>query len=385
MERSRRRQIIASFGPALEHRPALGGRETKLPYPKAVIRLALLQEILEEDLDDGTRNALEGAVILLETYVPDSEAERFERLQEAYEALKALEPRMESGDPSAASKVTSLLAAAPDFPDMTATEKNKADRLRLMQELRQVREEATSAGGTVPAQNQSESPLMRHVLLERQKASVSHPSIDGWTQLKALGACAFGAVLVASISGQRGDKFWGVAFIAFIALGTAFFMGWIFREVERDQRDEAIRRTSLSPEEQLLLAVRERDRTRVKQLLDLGVRPDSRGKDGLTALMLATRDDPEHYKPMDPAIVGLVLERLSPAGINAQDDRGWTALMYAAEGMKDLVIGHLLAKGADASLKTYKGQTAAQITRWDTTRRLIEDREGLDRWPRTPL
>lgn len=90
MDRSRRRQIIASFGALQEHRPALAGRETTLPYPKAIIRLALLQEILEEDLDDKTREVLEAGVILLESYVPDTEAEPFERYQEVLETGKLL-------------------------------------------------------------------------------------------------------------------------------------------------------------------------------------------------------------------------------------------------------------------------------------------------------
>lgn len=47
--------------------------------------------------------------------------------------------------------------------------------------------------------------------------------------------------------------------------------------------------------------------------------------------------------------------------INQPEDNGYTPLMLAALRGNDILVGNLLALGADASLKNYKGQTAADI------------------------
>lgn len=47
--------------------------------------------------------------------------------------------------------------------------------------------------------------------------------------------------------------------------------------------------------------------------------------------------------------------------INQPEDNGYTPLMLAALRGNDILVGNLLALGADASLKNYKGHTAADI------------------------
>ena len=74
MDADRRKEIIAAFGSALEHREAMLGRESDLPYPKSLIRRAIVQEYFEDGLDDQTLDWLGVGLMWLELFLPDDEA-----------------------------------------------------------------------------------------------------------------------------------------------------------------------------------------------------------------------------------------------------------------------------------------------------------------------
>jgi len=119
----------------------------------------------------------------------------------------------------------------------------------------------------------------------------------------------------------------------------------------------------------------------VKALLDKGANPNATLNDGRTPLMFAI-DAPEIVKALvekgadvnaknkdtgDPILVTMVLADNSEsvrllldkgANVNATDDRGVTALMFAASNDKIVIAKLLLKKGADVNAKAYNGETA---------------------------
>ncbi len=98
----------------------------------------------------------------------------------------------------------------------------------------------------------------------------------------------------------------------------------------------------------------------VDRLLAAGIDPSRRYGNNLTLLMWAaghSNDTPEKD--------GLAtVDRILAAGaeLDAVDNRGWTALMVAAERGHALVAERLLARGADPAIADGKGRRAADLT-----------------------
>ncbi|XP_066264189.1 26S proteasome non-ATPase regulatory subunit 10-like [Branchiostoma lanceolatum] len=94
---------------------------------------------------------------------------------------------------------------------------------------------------------------------------------------------------------------------------------------------------------------------KVCQLLDNGADLDVRDKDGRTALHRAVKNG--HLKVVDC----LLRKGNCWRSLRARDPYGWAAIHYAAQfNNKNNVISMLLDRGADPSLKTYRGWTALQ-------------------------
>jgi ankyrin repeat protein len=60
-----------------------------------------------------------------------------------------------------------------------------------------------------------------------------------------------------------------------------------------------------------------------------------------------------------PEVVGALLT--NGAHINAVDNNGWSALMFAAAGGEADVVRILMSRGADHNLKSKEGETALVI------------------------
>lgn len=96
----------------------------------------------------------------------------------------------------------------------------------------------------------------------------------------------------------------------------------------------------------------------VRFLLELGVDPNSKGEDGWTALLYASKDG-------SAAVMQTLLD--GGADINAKcdcplwNDGGWTALMIAIDGRYTEIVEALLSKGADVSIKNHDGQSALSL------------------------
>jgi uncharacterized protein len=99
----------------------------------------------------------------------------------------------------------------------------------------------------------------------------------------------------------------------------------------------------------------------VKQLIAAThVDPNARYANELTLLMWASGPDQSIPETQAIEVVSYLLD--TGAHIDDRDDRGWTALMVAAEGGRAEIAGLLLARGADASLKDKAGKRAADLT-----------------------
>lgn len=103
----------------------------------------------------------------------------------------------------------------------------------------------------------------------------------------------------------------------------------------------------------LMLAAGAGSTTTVKALLDAGAAPGLKDGHGQTALMRASQTG-------HAAVVALLAGRKG-AGLNARDENGFTALMWAARGGQVKAIGALLAAGADRAVRGLDGSTAAEL------------------------
>lgn len=92
-------KVINDYGKALVERSLSGctsiGLETELPFPKDVIRLAIAQILLTQDIDEEFRKNLEFGYIELESFLP---AKEYEILKPFYTATSYAEKTTRSGE-----------------------------------------------------------------------------------------------------------------------------------------------------------------------------------------------------------------------------------------------------------------------------------------------
>jgi len=101
---------------------------------------------------------------------------------------------------------------------------------------------------------------------------------------------------------------------------------------------------ALSKDDELIRAAEGGNVTRVRQLLNEGAYIEARdGRDRQTALVFASNEG--HLE-----IVRILIE--NKANINAQDDRGWTALSEASYMGRTAVVEYLLSKNASTLYST---------------------------------
>jgi serine/threonine-protein phosphatase 6 regulatory ankyrin repeat subunit B len=85
-------------------------------------------------------------------------------------------------------------------------------------------------------------------------------------------------------------------------------------------------------------------------LLREGAHACSRDDDGTTPLMGACRNG--HL-----GVVKMLVQHMGGRGLNDRNDRGWTALHFAAEFGHDEVVRFLLLAGADPTITEWRGMT----------------------------
>ncbi len=113
----------------------------------------------------------------------------------------------------------------------------------------------------------------------------------------------------------------------------------------------AVCQASVEPE--LTMAVRQKNLPKVEQLIAGGANVNERDEgDEQTPLMRAVQ-------VKDAALVQFLLAH--GAAIDAQDDTGTTALMFAAKSDAAEIIKLLLRKGANSTVRNASAVTAAQI------------------------
>jgi ankyrin repeat protein len=98
----------------------------------------------------------------------------------------------------------------------------------------------------------------------------------------------------------------------------------------------------------------------VERLLAQSIDVNARYRNDLTLLMWASGPDQGVPEAQAIKVVTYLLD--AGAHIDDRDDRGRTALMIAAEGGHAEIVGPLLARGADPSLKDKAGKRAADLT-----------------------
>ncbi len=98
----------------------------------------------------------------------------------------------------------------------------------------------------------------------------------------------------------------------------------------------------------------------VDRLIDAGVDPARRYGNDLTLLMWAAGHSNDTPRKDGVETVRRLLDRGAP--IDAADNRGWSALMIAAERGHGEIMGLLLERGADPSLRDDQGRRAVDLT-----------------------
>lgn len=166
-----------------------------------------------------------------------------------------------------------------------------------------------------------------------------------------------------------------------LILGGAFAL-WQFDVVDLPYLPSRTQVAQRGPTEDLFTLVKAGDVSAVQEKLAEGASVEARDQYGQTALMYAASES------NDPAVLDALLE--AGADLNAQSDAGWSALMYAARDAEDLnMVLFLLNAGADPTLRNSEGQSAADLARENSAMttalyaRLQELSEGsFDRnWP----
>ena len=98
-------------------------------------------------------------------------------------------------------------------------------------------------------------------------------------------------------------------------------------------------------------------------LINEGANINARTNDGKTALMFAAAEG-------NKEIVELLVER--GADVNTRDNLGWTALMEAAKGGHTDVVRFLIEKGAEVNTKSNSGYTALMWAAFDGHKDIVE-------------
>ncbi len=138
---------------------------------------------------------------------------------------------------------------------------------------------------------------------------------------------------------------------------VAFYLSqldeWTFQERRRQARANLLELGISWHTDSLAQCVRDGDTRAVEFFLDSGFRPGVRDKHGVPLLSLAARS--RHLN-----VAELLLDR--GADVNARsDDRGYTALMDAAQLGDAGLLSMLLSRGSDPDLASKDGQTALVI------------------------
>ena len=102
----------------------------------------------------------------------------------------------------------------------------------------------------------------------------------------------------------------------------------------------------------------------VQLLLDRGATPDVVDPAGWTALIHAT------YFGARPEVLSLLVQK--GANVNAQNDRGVTALYLAAASGREDTVRQLLTLGADPTLATRSGYTPLRVAQANGLTRIVE-------------
>lgn len=125
----------------------------------------------------------------------------------------------------------------------------------------------------------------------------------------------------------------------------------------------------------LLTALPKADLEMVALLVKKGAGINARDYYDKTPLILET----ENWSDADPAVVRHLLEH--GADVNAQDDKGRSALLAVAERGNAVVARVLLDKGADVTLKNKEGKTAWRLAaqRGDWTMMALLEKAGAGR------
>lgn len=110
--------------------------------------------------------------------------------------------------------------------------------------------------------------------------------------------------------------------------------------------------TSLKEEIPLINAVRAGNAKQVKKLIKSGADVNAKDDEGKTALMWASM-----YGHND--MIKFLIK--NGADVNAKDNNGNTALMFASKYGHDDIVKLLTEAGADANIKNNEGKTAADI------------------------
>lgn len=153
-----------------------------------------------------------------------------------------------------------------------------------------------------------------------------------------------------------------------------FFAGRVYETVKKAKDRERAAYLALSNEGKLIAQIEQNMNVReIRRLMDVAELDCVRHTDGITPIIATMRYVPNNknyqnssrrYRILYEIARRLPKDRLNKA-INAQDHKGWTALMYAAEQSDALGGALLIHLGADPALRNPLGETAAAVAqRW---------------------
>ena len=149
---SRRRQIIAAYGRILKKYASSVERESILPYPKDLIRLAIHEELLENP-ETELANHLEIAFAQLEAFLPEPE---YQILQQFKAAGKMAETLAQSGNPEGIIKSARVLRKVKGDRAVRIQEKISQKMWARLKEIRAIRISGFGvAAGQCPSTAQS--------------------------------------------------------------------------------------------------------------------------------------------------------------------------------------------------------------------------------------